>query len=69
MVKTFQVGYGEDWTGATRKYLIKGQTLDGRYKVTPFDIITRLDGSQYLAEERARLLIVSKLVEIHEESI
>ena len=40
-IKTIQVGYGEDWTGASRKYQIITETINGRYYV-----VRRFDGGE-----------------------
>lgn len=68
MAETILVGYGQDYTGATHKYIIKSETATGEYLIRPVSIITRpWDGSRYTAVGPS--IIVSNLIDIHQEEV
>ena len=51
----------------TRCYRILEQRYDGGFKVCSFTVMTRPDGSQWLAEGKPT--IVSQLKNVHEEEV
>ena len=61
-----KVGYADDGF-ASRKYRLIGKIEEGKYIVIPYNKVTILDGTSYLAD--GDLQIVDKLLEIHEEEI
>lgn len=61
-----KVGYHSN-NEVTRKYRILKERQDGKYKVCSFTVMTRADGSQWLAEGKPT--VVSELKNIHEEEI
>lgn len=68
-VERFKVGYANDWTGATHKYLILDETKDGKYRVRLFVVLTDIDGQPYLAETSIRVKDKSEVTDIHDETL
>jgi hypothetical protein len=49
-----ETSYGEDWTGATRKYKILAETTD-KYVVEPFDTIDKI-GIRLIDKSKIRMV-------------
>ena len=68
-VERFKVGFANDHTGATHKYLIVDETISGRYVVRGFFVMQGLWGKSYLAETEFELKGKSEVTNIHFETL
>ena len=68
-VERFKVGYCNDWTGATHKYLIVDETISGRYVVRQFVEHHDRWGRGFLAGSSLEIKDKSEVTDIHEETL
>ena len=68
-VERFKVGFANDHTGATHKYLIIDRTLSGRYVVKRFVIMQGYWGANYLDSTPIEIKEKNEITDIHYETL
>ena len=67
-VERFKVGFADDWTGATHKYLILDETIN-KYRVRHFMVMHDAQNMAYLASTPIEIKDKSEVTDIHYETL
>ena len=68
-VERFKVGFANDYTGATHKYLIVDETISGKYVVRQFIIIETSRRKRFLASALIEIKDKKEVTDIHYETL
>ena len=68
-VERFKVGFANDHTGATHKYLIVDETISGKYVVRQFIIIETSRRKRFLASALIEIKDKKEVTNIHFETL
>ena len=68
-VERFKVGFANDWTGATHKYLILDETKSGKYRVSLFIVSLDTKGEKFWNWQPVEIKDKSEITDIHEETL